>query len=281
MLLPFTPPRSAVVDDPDAQPAANAALPKADTTSARNGAGPPQLAFRRPAPRLYGNLVECESAQDVFTTLGVDRPALMQGWGRGGQHVSHRWPSCQGQRRVLAGVGEVPWEHGRPQHDRVDGGDVEPGDRVPRSRRAAPTATPRRSRSAGAACPATRTSRASTCGSGRGASSMPLRWRRPRMIFVNSMSDLFHEEIPRRVHRRRCSTSWAAPTGTPSRSSRSATSGSRSSPPQLAVASRTSGWAYRSRTAGSSTAPTPARGARSRAVHLRRAAARPARRARP
>jgi protein gp37 len=24
----------------------------------------------------------------------------------------------------------------------------------------------------------------------------PLRWRRPRMIFVNSMSDLFHEEIP-------------------------------------------------------------------------------------
>jgi protein gp37 len=25
----------------------------------------------------------------------------------------------------------------------------------------------------------------------------PLHWRRPRMIFVNSMSDLFHEEIPR------------------------------------------------------------------------------------
>jgi protein gp37 len=25
---------------------------------------------------------------------------------------------------------------------------------------------------------------------------MPLRWRRPRVIFVNSMSDLFHEEIP-------------------------------------------------------------------------------------
>jgi protein gp37 len=24
----------------------------------------------------------------------------------------------------------------------------------------------------------------------------PLRWRRPRMVFVNSMSDLFHEEIP-------------------------------------------------------------------------------------
>jgi protein gp37 len=25
----------------------------------------------------------------------------------------------------------------------------------------------------------------------------PLRWRQPRMIFVNSMSDLFHKEIPR------------------------------------------------------------------------------------
>src|SRR3954454_14245296 len=24
----------------------------------------------------------------------------------------------------------------------------------------------------------------------------PLRWRRPRRIFVNSMSDLFHEEVP-------------------------------------------------------------------------------------
>src|SRR6266705_2572457 len=24
----------------------------------------------------------------------------------------------------------------------------------------------------------------------------PLRWKRPRRIFVNSMSDLFHEEIP-------------------------------------------------------------------------------------
>ena len=29
----------------------------------------------------------------------------------------------------------------------------------------------------------------------------PLRWRAPRMIFVNSMSDLFHKEIPRKLHR--------------------------------------------------------------------------------
>ena len=26
--------------------------------------------------------------------------------------------------------------------------------------------------------------------------AMPLAWARPRMIFVNSMSDLFHEEVP-------------------------------------------------------------------------------------
>jgi len=29
-----------------------------------------------------------------------------------------------------------------------------------------------------------------------GRLEQPLRWRRPRMIFVNSMSDLFHEDIP-------------------------------------------------------------------------------------
>ena len=29
----------------------------------------------------------------------------------------------------------------------------------------------------------------------------PLRWSRPRMIFVNSMSDLFHKDVPRRLHR--------------------------------------------------------------------------------
>lgn len=28
------------------------------------------------------------------------------------------------------------------------------------------------------------------------ALSIPLRWRRPRRVFVNSMSDLFHEEVP-------------------------------------------------------------------------------------
>ena len=34
----------------------------------------------------------------------------------------------------------------------------------------------------------------------------PLRWREPRMIFVNSMSDLFHKEIPKQFIERVCET---------------------------------------------------------------------------
>ncbi len=29
---------------------------------------------------------------------------------------------------------------------------------------------------------------------------VPLRWKRPRMIFVNSMSDLFHKLVPAGIH---------------------------------------------------------------------------------
>src|SRR5512133_528555 len=29
-----------------------------------------------------------------------------------------------------------------------------------------------------------------------GALDLPLRWKRPQSIFVNSMSDLFHEQVP-------------------------------------------------------------------------------------
>lgn len=39
----------------------------------------------------------------------------------------------------------------------------------------------------------------------------PLRWRTPRMIFVNSMSDLFHKEIPKRFIERVFDTMEAAP----------------------------------------------------------------------
>ena len=56
----------------------------------------------------------------------------------------------------------------------------------------------------------------------------PLRWRRPRMIFVNSMSDLFHEHVPLDFVERRLRGDGEA-SGTRSRSSRSGTSGSSSS----------------------------------------------------
>ena len=46
---------------------------------------------------------------------------------------------------------------------------------------------------------------------------VPLRWRRPRTMFVNSMSDLFHEDDPRSSTSARCSTSMARAHGTRSR----------------------------------------------------------------
>jgi protein gp37 len=39
---------------------------------------------------------------------------------------------------------------------------------------------------------------------------LPLRWRTPRLIFVNSMSDLFHEEVDRGFIQRLFSTMQAA-----------------------------------------------------------------------
>ena len=40
---------------------------------------------------------------------------------------------------------------------------------------------------------------------------IPLRWRRPRFVFVNSMSDLFHAEVPEPFIRRVWNTMAAAP----------------------------------------------------------------------
>jgi protein gp37 len=40
---------------------------------------------------------------------------------------------------------------------------------------------------------------------------IPLRWRKPRMIFVNSMSDLFHEDVPRSFIRQVFSTMGLSP----------------------------------------------------------------------
>ena len=65
-----------------------------------------------------------------------------------------------------------------------------------RSARAASTATPRPSPSGSGACRATPTSRASTCAWCPRSSPSRSAGRRPKMVFVNSMSDLFHEDVP-------------------------------------------------------------------------------------
>ena len=57
---------------------------------------------------------------------------------------------------------------------------------------AASTAMPRPSPSGSEGCLATPTSRASTCGLVPEKLAEPLKWATPKMVFVNSMSDLFH-----------------------------------------------------------------------------------------
>ena len=44
----------------------------------------------------------------------------------------------------------------------------------------------------------------------------PLRWKTPKMIFVNSMSDLFHKDVPE-DYVEAVVASWSGPTGTPTR----------------------------------------------------------------
>jgi protein gp37 len=46
------------------------------------------------------------------------------------------------------------------------------------------------------ACMATRTRRFTDVMTHRDRLEQPLRWRKPRRVFVNSMSDLFHEDVP-------------------------------------------------------------------------------------
>ena len=64
-----------------------------------------------------------------------------------------------------------------------------------KSVRAACIATPKLLRSAGAACRGIRLSKDLICVSSPRNSADPLRWGTSQMIFVNSMSDLFHEKV--------------------------------------------------------------------------------------
>jgi protein gp37 len=43
----------------------------------------------------------------------------------------------------------------------------------------------------------------------------PLRWQRPRMVFVNSMSDLFYEDLPQQIDQI-VAWSWSWRSGIPS-----------------------------------------------------------------
>ena len=81
--------------------------------------------------------------------------------------------------------------------DRVDRRDA--GTRsgaAPRSAPAAPTATPRRSPSGSAACPGHPYEQGFDLRLVPEKLAEPLRWTAPQMVFVNSMSDLFHEDVP-------------------------------------------------------------------------------------
>jgi len=91
---------------------------------------------------------------------------------------------------VMAASSAIEWTNATGTSDGMRQG-------VARLRR---TATPRRSQSGSVACRSIHTSKASICASGRGL-ELPLTWRKPRMIFVNSMSDLFTSASPRLIER--------------------------------------------------------------------------------
>jgi len=67
---------------------------------------------------------------------------------------------------------------------------------VTKSVQVAKIAMPKPLPNAGAGFAATRLNTASICGWSRKKLTDPIRWKTPKKIFVNSMSDLFHEGIP-------------------------------------------------------------------------------------
>jgi protein gp37 len=55
--------------------------------------------------------------------------------------------------------------------------------------------------------------------------TQPMAWKKPRKVFVNSMSDLFHDDVSDGLHRQGLRGHGAQPAATRSRSSRSGTPG--------------------------------------------------------
>ena len=83
------------------------------------------------------------------------------------------------------------------------------------------------------------------------ALDLPLRWRKPRAIFVNSMSDLFHEDVPDEfVHRVFAVMARGALAPLPG-ADEAARAAARARP-RTWHGSRTSGWASASRTSATS-----------------------------
>ena len=87
-----------------------------------------------------------------------------------------------------------------------------------------------------------------------GEARVPVPWKKPKMIFVNSMSDLFHEDVPDdyvadfRGDGRGGSSRLPGP--------HEASASDSPSSPRTCLGLITSGWESRSRTVGLSTAPT-------------------------
>ena len=123
--------------------------------------------------------------------------------------------------------------NGHELNDRMDRRDVEPGDRLRQGQpRLHSTATPSGWRSG---CKAMGHAelrerlRRSRCSAQHARSAAAVAASRSR-IFVNSMSDLFHEDVPARLHPARVRRDAAGATGTSSRSSRSGRAACRNWP---------------------------------------------------
>ena len=113
----------------------------------------------------------------------------------------------------------------------------------------------------------------------------PLKWRKPRRVFVNSMSDLFHPQVPVGSSPR-CSPSWAGIPATPPGSDEAPAAHGRAGPTRSQADGSSMwpalcGWARRSRTTLRLPGRPPARHAGGRAVPLPRAPARTAAFTRP
>ncbi len=96
-------------------------------------------------------------------------------------------------------------EHGRQQRDRVDRGDLESGHRLLKVSPGCAHCYAETFAERWRGVPGHPYEQGFDLRLWPQRLEQPLRWARPRMIFVNSMSDLFHEDIPDGLHRAKSS----------------------------------------------------------------------------